>query len=404
MPGMSRLTCHSLAGLRMASVHVVPGPISMSAAVLREQGEVAIEEIMLAPPARGEVLVRVAAAGVCHSDLHLIDGNLAGAPSPAVPGHEGAGVVESLGANVVGIDPGDHVSFCFVPACGECPMCLTGRSNLCEPGVAVSGAGTMRDGTTRLRDAVGDPLGQFLSVACFAEWAVVPAQGVVTIPARLPLWEAALVGCAVVTGVGAVRNAAQVAAGDSVCVVGCGGVGLQVIAAAQLAGADPIVAIDVAPEKLERAERQGATMVVNGCEERLVGTVKRATDGGVDHAFEVVGTPDTIQLAWRVTRTGGQTTVVGVVPAGVDVLLQGAGFLAEKSLRGSFYGSGNPAKEIGDLARLVADRRFDVAGTVSHRTGLDGLADALERLRQGEGARTLLILDDELAGVDSLDV
>lgn len=386
----------------LASVPLVRGPITMSAAVLRDRGVLAIEEVTLDPPGPGEVRVRIAAAGVCHSDLHLIDGHLAVADGPSVPGHEGAGIVESVGPGVTELEPGDHAALCFVAACGECGMCRSGRPNLCEPGVSISGAGTMRDGTSRLRDGDGKQLQQFLSVACFAEWAVVPAAGAVSIPRELPLWQAALVGCAVVTGVGAVRNAARVTAGDSVCVVGCGGVGLQAIAAAQLAGADPILAVDIVPEKLERARRRGATQTFDGRDDGVARAIKRATGGGVDHAFEVVGTPETIRLAWQVARTGGQAVVVGVVPTGLEVSVPAGGFLAEKVLRGSFYGSGDPAREIHDLARLIADGRFDVASTVSHREGLGGLNDACDRLRRGEGARTLLILDEDLAGSEAL--
>jgi S-(hydroxymethyl)glutathione dehydrogenase/alcohol dehydrogenase len=257
----------------------------------------------------------------------------------------------------------------------------------------------MLDGTSRLRLADGTPLKHFLAVACFAERCVVPAASAVPIPAELSLRDAALVGCAVVTGFGAVRNAARVAPGERAAVVGCGGVGLQVIAALALAGADPIVAVDRAGEKLERALARGATHGVDATGEKPAREVRRiAGEGGVDHAFEVVGRAETIRLAWDTLRPGGTAVVVGLAPRGVDASVPAIGFIDEKSLRGSFYGSGYPAREIADLARLVADGSLDVASTVSHVTDLDGIEEAFERMRRGEGARTVAVIDGALAG------
>ena len=210
--------------------------ISMRAVVLREPGvPVDVETVLLEPPRRGEVLVRVAAAGVCHSDVHLADGNLGRGRWPMVLGHEGAGVVTATGPDVTGLSPGDHVAFCFVPACGACRACRSGRRNLCVPAGAAALAGTLMDGSSRLRSPDGSIIQHGLMVACFAEHAVVPMAGAVVIPAEVPLWQAALLGCGVVTGIGAVTNAARVGIGESVCVIGCGGVGLQVIAGARLA-------------------------------------------------------------------------------------------------------------------------------------------------------------------------
>ena len=258
--------------------------------------------------------------------------------------------------------------------------------------------GVMGDETSRLRSADGTSLGQFLSVACFAERSVVPAAAAVPIPASLPLWQAALAGCAVVTGVGAVRNAARVSAGDAVCVVGCGGVGLQVIAGARMARADPIIAIDLMVDKLELARTRGATHTVDGASADVARQVRKLSGGGVDHAFEVVGNPETISLAWNTVKPGGTTTVVGVVPDGIDVSIDARGLLAEKTLRGSFYGSGEPAREIAQLAELIDSGGFDVASSISHATSLTGIGDALERMRRSDGARTVVVLDDELVG------
>jgi S-(hydroxymethyl)glutathione dehydrogenase / alcohol dehydrogenase len=376
----------------------VNGPIRIRAAVLRAvRTPLSVEEVALEPPRAGEVLVRVAAAGVCHSDLHLAEGHLGEERVPIVLGHEGAGVVEAVGDGVAHVAPGDPVALCFVPACGECRSCRAGRQNLCPRAAESSFKDRLLDGTTRPRLDGGAALRQFLSLGCFADRCVVAAASIVPIPASVPLWQAALVGCAVVTGVGAVRNAARVQAGESVCVVGCGGVGLQVIAALRLAGASPIIAADRVPEKLELALARGATHAVDTAD-TPARQIRKLTGGGVDHAFEVVGRPETIRFAWDALRPGGTAVVVGLSPRGVEAAVPAIEFLDEKSLRGSFYGSGNPAQEIAELAGLVAEGRFDVASTVSHFTDLDGIEEAFERLRRGEGARTVAILDAELAG------
>jgi Zn-dependent alcohol dehydrogenase len=370
----------------------------MRAVVLREPARaVAVEEVELDPPKANEVLVRVAAAGVCHSDLRLADGELGDGRWPMVLGHEGAGVVEAVGDGVDHVAPGDHVALCFVPACRSCRACLSGRPNLCEPAGKNGFAGTLMDGTSRLHSN-GTTLQHALMTACFAEQTVVAAAGAVKIPAELPLWQAALLGCGVVTGIGAVRNAAQVARGESVCVIGCGGVGLQVIAGARLSGAAPIVAVDRSTEKLERARSLGATDTVDSSVEDTAAAVRDLTGGGADHAFEVVGTPDTIRLAWDAIRSGGQVVVVGVVPRGVEVSVPGIEFLSDKTLRGTYYGSGDAAADLPDLAALAVAGELDLAGVVTHTTDLDGVEAALDRLRRGEGARTVVIVDPELSG------
>lgn len=369
------------------------------AAVLHEPGRpVAVQEVSLEAPRAHEVLVRVAAAGVCHSDVRLADGELGDGRWPMVLGHEGAGVVEAVGEGVTHVRAGDHVALCFVPACRECRACRAGKPNLCEPAGANSVAGTLMDGTSRLRGRDGTTLQHGLMTACFAERAVVAAGGAVPIPPELPLWQAALLGCGVVTGMGAVRNVARVRPGDAVAVFGCGGVGLQVIAAARLAGASPIVAVDRVPEKLDLARAQGATHVVDAGAERPVGAIRRLTDGGVDHAFEVVGHPDTIRLAWGAARPGGSAIVVGLVPKGVEATVPGIELLSDKTLRGTYYGSGDPAAELPELAALALAGELDLAGVVTHVDSLDGVEDALGRLRRGEGARTVLVVDAELAG------
>ena len=367
------------------------------AAVFREPAQpVRTETIELEDPRDDEVLVRVAAAGVCRSDLHFADAALGDGRRPMVLGHEGAGVVESVGARVTHVAAGDRVAFCFVPSCGVCRPCRAGRANLCEPAGRAALRGTMLDGTARFSEA---GLQHCLLTSCFAEYAVVAEAGAIPLPDSVPLWQGALLGCAVVTGVGAVRNTAKVRIGESVCVVGCGGVGLQVIAGARMVGATPIVAVDRDPAKLELALSHGATHAVDSSQSRAAREVKKLTDGGADHAFEVVGLPETMRLAWDALRIGGTAVVVGLAHKGAEVSLPAIEFLSEKSILGSYYGSSNVAVELPQLARLVAEGRLELADVVSDFTDLDGVEEALEKLRRGEGARTIVVLDRDVAGL-----
>jgi S-(hydroxymethyl)glutathione dehydrogenase/alcohol dehydrogenase len=373
----------------------------MRACVLREPGhDVAVEPVLLEPPRRGEVLVRVAAAGVCHSDIHLADGLLGGGRWPMVLGHEGAGIVEAVGEDVSDLEPGQPVVLCLVPACGVCKPCRSGRRTLCEPVGLRSVAGMLLDGSSRLRAADGAVLQHGLSVACFAEYVVVAAAAAIPITSDIPLWQAALLGCGVVTGFGAVTHAARVRIGERVCVIGCGGVGLQVIAAARLAGAATIVAVDQRPEKLDHALRRGATHVVDVSAGDAAAQVRELTGGGVDYAFEVVGLPATIRTAWDSLSPGGTAIVVGLAPAGVEVALPAIEFLSEKSIVGSYYGSSDPADTIPGLVELVRAGRLQLADMVSHLTDLEGVTEAFERMRRGEGDRTVVVVDPVLAGVE----
>ncbi len=334
------------------------------------------------------MLVRVAAAGVCHSDVRLADGELGEGRWPMVLGHEGAGVVEAVGEGVTHVAPGDPVGFCFVPSCGECRACRAGHFTTVRAGGRERPRrdADRRDvaALARRRHAPARPDDRVLRRAT-----VVAANGAVPLPSKLPLWQAALLGCGVVTGFGAVRNVARVLPGETVCVIGCGGVGLQVIAAAKLAGADPIVAVDRDPAKHALALRRGATHAVEPSAEAI-----RAIVDGFDHAIEVVGRPETMRLAWDVLRAGGTAVVVGLVPQGVEVALPAIEFLSDKGIRGSYYGSGDPAADLVALAQL--DLHLDEV--VSNVTDLDGVNDALDRLRRGEGARTIVVLDAALAG------
>jgi S-(hydroxymethyl)glutathione dehydrogenase / alcohol dehydrogenase len=377
----------------------VDGAIEMRASVLREPGRpVTAERVLLEGPRAGEVLVRVAAAGVCHSDVHIADGVLGPGRWPIVLGHEGAGVVQALGENVTGLAVGDHVVFTFVASCGACRACRSGRRTLCETAGGHSFAGTLADGTSRLRAADGTILQHGLSVGCFADYAVVSAGAAIPIPREMPLWQAALLGCGVVTGFGAVSYAARVRIGERVCVIGCGGVGLHVIAAARLAGAATIVAVDRGPQKLADAIRRGATHAVDATDVDVGAEVRRTVGRGVDHAFEVVGSAATIRAAWDALAPGGTAVVVGVAPVGVEVSLPAIEFLSEKSIIGSYYGSCDPSIAIPELVELVQSERLALADVVSHLITLDEIEEAFERLRRGEGGRSVAIIDPAAAG------
>jgi S-(hydroxymethyl)glutathione dehydrogenase/alcohol dehydrogenase len=245
-----------------------------------------------------------------------------------------------------------------------------------------------------MRLADGTTILHFNYVSCFAEHVVVPAKCAVPLPSELPLWQAALIGCGVVTGFGAVRNAADVQPGDRVAVIGCGGVGLQVVAAARLAQAGTLVAVDRDEAKLDLALARGATDAVPAGDDAAA-RIRELTDGGVDHAFEVIGRPETILLAWEVLAPGGTAVIVGIVPKGTDVPLPAFDLISEKTLRGSAYGSGDPATELRVLAGLAAEGCLDVGDVVSHTTELEGIEAAFERLRRGEGARTVALMHGE---------
>jgi len=373
--------------------------VQMRACVLREPGAVATETVTLAAPNAGEVRVRIAAAGVCHSDLHLADGKLGDDRWPMVLGHEGAGVVDAVGEGVDHLAPGDRVVLTMVVPCGQCEPCRVGHRTLCEPAGAHSFAGVLADGSSRLTGADDRGLQHGLSVACFAEHAVVAEQAAIPIPAKLPLWQASLLGCGAVTGFGAVNHAAGVKIGERVCVVGCGGVGMQAIAAARLAGAAQIIAVDLRAEKLDHAMRRGATHTVLAGGDDPAAEIRSLSGGGVDHAFEVVGAPATIRLAWDALRPGGTAVVVGLAPVGVEVGLPAIEFLSEKRIVGSYYGSADPALSLRGLVDLASAGRLPLGDMVSHFIELDQIPEAFERLRHGEGDRSVVVVDPELAGV-----
>ncbi len=360
----------------------------MKAAVLVEPNNpLAIEEVELDPPKAHEVRVRIAAAGVCRSDLHFMRGE-ALIPTPAVLGHEGSAIVEEIGEGVVRVAPGDHVILAFAPFCGHCRSCLSGRPNVCDTHMATGP--NMFDGTRRLR-LNGQPLAHMGKVACFAEQSVVPETGCVKIDPAFPLPQAALIGCSVTTGVGSVLFNAKVEPGSAVAVIGCGGVGLNIVQGARLAGANRIIAIDINDAALEFAARFGATDTINSRGADPVKAVRDLTDGGADYAFEAYGSSETVTQAFDSVRKGGAAIIVGLAPvgeiAGVDPV---ALVRQEKTLKGSYYGTSRPALDFHRMANLYNRGQIDVDGLITRTYTLDQINEAYEELDRGVVGRGVI--------------
>jgi S-(hydroxymethyl)glutathione dehydrogenase/alcohol dehydrogenase len=367
-------------------------PVRMQAAVLWKPGTpVEVVDVNLEPPREGEVLVKIAACGVCASDLHVVDGDLP-EPVPLVLGHEASGVVVETGPGVEGLQAGDHVVLALVPSCGQCAACRSGRPNFCELFSQTGAAGMLADGTSRL-SVDGTQLHHFNSVSSFAEYAVVPESAAVSIPTDIPLDVVALVGCAVITGYGAVFNTAGVEEGSSVAVWGCGGVGLNVVQAARLAGAGRIVAVDTRPEKLETAKRLGATDVVHAGTADVVTAIRDLSGGGVDYAFEAIGREQTVREAWDAARPGGTTVVLGLMPKGELLTIDPWHFIYEKTLKGSFLGSVQVQRDIPRIIERYRAGELELDALVSHRIPLAELPDAFDRLRAGDVVRQLVVFD-----------
>ena len=365
----------------------------MKAAVLWEpRTRVEILDVELAAPKAGEVLVRIAACGVCASDLHVVDGDLP-EPLPIVLGHEASGVVLEAGPGVEHLKEGDHVVLALVPSCGECTTCRSGHPTFCELFGQCAADGVLADGTSRL-SVDGTTLHHFNSISSFAEYAVVPASAAVVVRRDVPLKAAALVGCAVVTGFGAVANTAEVEEGATVAVWGCGGVGLNVVQAARLAGAERILAVDTRPEMLELARRLGATDAVRaGGGVDASAAVHELLPGGADYAFENIGREETINEAWAAVRPGGTVVVVGLMPKGSKLTIDPWGFINEKTLKGCFLGTARIERDIPHLVELAHEGKLELEGLVSRRIPLQGLPEAFDRLRAGEAARQLVVFD-----------
>ncbi|MBI4610720.1 MAG: Zn-dependent alcohol dehydrogenase [Candidatus Rokubacteria bacterium] len=361
------------------------------AAVLFEVGKrLEIREVEVEAPHTGEVRVKMAAGGVCHSDLHVMTGHLM-APLPAILGHEGSGVVADVGPGVTSVKPGDHVIPLWRLSCGECEYCTGGRPALCPAGTGIRMTGRLLDGTSRFK-LNGQEIKHFAGVSSFSQFSVVPEKAVVKIPSDLPLERAALLGCAVITGVGAAINAARVRPGSSVAVFGSGGVGLNVVQGAAIAGAEKIIAVDVMDNKLEFARRFGATHTVNASAGSPVEQVRALTGGrGVDYAFEVIGLPATMRQAYDCLAKRGVAVVVGVTPMTTEVSVPVMSLVfEERVLTGSVYGSSRPRIDILKLIDLYRAGRLKLDELLTRTYPFEQINEAYEALERGEVARSVV--------------
>ena len=349
-----------------------------------------IEEIELQPPGAGEVLMSVRAAGLCHSDLSVIDG-VRPRPMPMVLGHEAAGVIEALGTGVTDLKIGDHVVAAFVPSCRACEPCLIGRPALCEPAAASNTAGTLLSGERRLHHA-GRAVNHHLGVSAFAQFATVARNSVVRIDAGLPFEHAAVFGCAVITGVGAVVNTAELRADARVAVIGLGGVGLAALLGARAFEASVLIAVDLADEKLALAQQLGATATINARDPHCVEKIRELTRGGVDVAFEMAGSVKALELAYRVTRRGGMTVSAGLAPPQAQFSVPQLSIVAEeRTIKGSYLGGCDPRRDIPRYIEWFYAGRLPVDKLVSAQLRLDDINAGFDTLANGEAVRQIII-------------
>ena len=368
--------------------------MKMRAAVLYEPNKpMVIEELTLEEPRSGEVLVRIAATGACHSDYHMIDGSWHDAPYPPLPvvlGHEASAVVEAVGPNVTRVKPGDPVILSFVPYCGRCRFCVSGQPHLCSG--MNSPPGTMPDGTRRLRK--GDrEISHFGRMSSFAERAVVHETQAVPIRKDMPLDRAALIGCATTTGVGAVLNTARVEPGATMAVFATGGVGLSIIQGGVLASAGQIIAIDLLDNKLEYAREAGATHVINSKREDPVKAIQKLTGGwGVDYAFDAIGLPKVSRQAYDAVRKGGTAVIVGMAPTGAEISIPGTIPGDEKTVKGSFYGSPRVSLDFPRLVDFYMQGRLKLDQIISRRYKFEEINEAFAALARGDNARGVIVM------------
>ena len=360
----------------------------MRAAVLHGVGEpLTVEDVELDDPWPHEVLVRTAACGVCRSDLHFVDGHYA-TTFPVVPGHEAAGVVDAVGSEVRYVSPGDPVIACMSGFCGRCAYCTGGRPYLCRSPEVRRGP----DDSPRLR-LRGQPVVQLYELGAYAEQMLVHESALVKVRPDMPLDRAALIGCAVTTGFGAVANTARVSPGATVVVIGCGGVGLSAVNGASIIGAGRIIAVDVQQAKLDQARTVGATDLVDASTVDPVDVVLELTEGGADFTFEALGLRETVEQAFRMLSPGGVATVIGMVPEGQMVEVHAADLLAEKVLQGSNMGSNRFRVDMPYYADLYLEGRLKLDEITSRHIGLDGLDEAFPEMRGGSVGRSIVVFD-----------
>jgi alcohol dehydrogenase len=356
-----------------------------------ESKPLSITEVDLDPPGPGEVLVKIAAAGLCHSDLSVIDANRP-RPMPMVLGHEAAGVVEELGPGVDDLAIGDHVVMVFVPSCGHCVPCAEGRPALCEPGAAANNAGTLLSGARRIH-CDGASINHHVGCSAFAEYATVSRRSLVKIDRELPLDEAALFGCAVMTGVGAVINTARVQAGCSVAVVGLGGVGLAALLGAVAAGARSVLAVDLSDDKLGLARQLGATETFNAGAADAAEAIRTATSGGVEYAFEMAGSVRAMEFAYKITRRGGMTVTAGLPPPTHTFNIPQVNLVAEeRTVKGSYIGTCVPTRDIPRYIELYRRGKLPVDRLMSSHLTLDDINLGFDLLHEGRAVRQIVTM------------
>lgn len=375
--------------------------MKIKAAVLEEMGlptpyaasrPLQVQAVELEGPGSGEVLLRIAAAGLCHSDLSVINGDRP-RPLPMVLGHEASAVVEHVGADVHDLAPGDHVVCVFVPSCGHCDPCAQGRPALCEPGAAHNGSGDLLSGARRL-SRNGKPLNHHLGISCFAEYATVSRRSLVKIDPEIPLDIAALIGCAVLTGAGTVFNGGDVRPGGSAAIVGLGGVGLAAVMGAAAMGAETIVAVDRLDAKLHAATALGATHAFNADDPDLIPKVREATRGGVATALEFAGSVKALEASYAITRRGGVTVTAGLPHPSAVLSLPAVSLVAEeRTLKGSYLGSGVPSRDIPDFLGLWRRGKLPVDRLLTHRMTLDEINVGFDRLHDGSAIRQVVLFD-----------
>jgi alcohol dehydrogenase len=374
--------------------------MKIRAAVIREMGleppyaksqPMKIEEVDLAAPGEREVLVQIKAASLCHSDLSTVNGDRP-RQTPMVLGHEAAGVIINCGPGITDVGPGDHVALVFAPSCGECIACREGHPGRCEPGQKANAAGTLLGGAIRLSQN-GQPVYHHVGVSAFADYCVVNRGSLVKIDNQLPFDEAALFGCAVLTGVGAALNTADMFPGAKVAVVGLGGVGLNALFGAKVGGASEVIAIDVHDDKLELAKQLGATAVVNAKDEEAVKKVKEITDGGVDFGFEMAGSVQAMELAYRITRRGGTTVTAGLPHPEARWPLQHVNLTAEeRTVKGSYVGSCVPTRDVPRFIDLYRKGMLPVNKLMSDHISLEQINEGFDRLASGHTVRQIIMM------------
>ena len=374
--------------------------INCKAAVIRtnsakrpyaESLPLSVEEISIDPPRENEVLVKIHGAGLCHSDLSVINGSRI-MQLPLVIGHEGSGEIVELGAAIKDINIGDHVVFQFSPSCGRCRRCLEGRPQVCELAAATKGKGQLMSGGSRLKSKDGETLNHHTGISCMSEFAVVDRGSVVVIDKSIPLDDAALFGCAVMTGVGAVINTARIRPGDSVAILGLGGVGLNGIMGAKLGGAEIIVAIDIDPSKFAKAKELGATHCFDSRSNDFVDEIRELTSGGVDYAVDLAGVMAAMEAAYKIIRYGGAVVTAGLTPVNTEFSFNHSDLVAqEKSILGSYMGSCVPVRDVPRFLNLYKQGRLPVEKLIDDKIGFKDLNAGFDKLEDGKVVRQILI-------------